>query len=71
MPVRILQEPNHHKTYVLLLDTLGHKELSKVALKTTYYYCRSAAAGPCSCCSTRLLCCALWHNTQWSAACLD
>jgi hypothetical protein len=35
-----LQEPNHHKTYVFLLETLGHKELSKMVLKTTYYYCR-------------------------------
>jgi hypothetical protein len=35
-----LQEPNHHKTYVCLLDTLGNKELSKISLKTTYYYCR-------------------------------
>lgn len=40
--VDLVQEPNHHRTYVLLLDTLGHKDLSKVALKTTYYYCRSA-----------------------------
>jgi hypothetical protein len=34
------QEPNHHKTYVFLLETLAHKELSKMVLKTTYYYCR-------------------------------
>jgi len=43
--VYVVQEPNHHRTYVLLLDCLGHKDLSKVALKTTYYYCRSARTG--------------------------
>jgi hypothetical protein len=35
-----LQEPNHHKTYVVLLDALAHKDLSKNVLSTTYYYCR-------------------------------
>lgn len=43
------QEPNHHRTYVLLLETLGNKDLSKQVLKTTYYYCRSVdcAVRPC------------------------
>lgn len=35
-----LQEPNHHKTYSFLLETLGNRDLSKMVLKTTYYYCR-------------------------------
>lgn len=34
------QEPNHHRTYVLLLDELGSRELSREVLDRTYYYCR-------------------------------
>ncbi|KAF6255467.1 hypothetical protein COO60DRAFT_1641476 [Scenedesmus sp. NREL 46B-D3] len=34
-------EPNHHRTYVVLLDALAHKDLSKNVLSTTYYYCRA------------------------------
>lgn len=36
----VWQEPNHHKTYVLLVDALGSRELAKIVLSTTYYYCR-------------------------------